>query len=163
MLHLQDGPAQGHYISNRDIYFVRAAVDVATGKKRLLDQLANQPKYTERVYVYERDTSIPTGHALVRKSGGGGRGAHCVGSFSAGYFHRPDIDGETVRSIPAWQAWVRANAPAGLIDPTTGHPLGEKMSQEEFEWSVLANPALDVGDIIDAPESGADVRREWHV
>ena len=113
---LEDGPAAGTYSVRRAPYFLRA-VGHASGHTDLLDQLNDEPLETELVYVYEAipgtiwdpDTLARTGTFLCPPPGASGR-----------YRHRPDVDGEQLRTTAAWRAWARSQpAPVELLDGVT--------------------------------------------
>jgi hypothetical protein len=114
---LGDGPAAGRFSVRRAPYFLRAVVD-EYGKVDILDQLNDEPARAELVYVYEADGPLFDPDALAR-----------TGTFlcpppaaSGRYRHRPDVDGQTVRTTVAWRAWARAQpAPEGptLLDGVT--------------------------------------------
>lgn len=97
MLRLQDGPAKGDYLCRRAPVFLRAVVDETTGEGDCLDQLCDEPKRSEKVYVYERLGTAEVIHLNSRKT---------HGFFEFGrYRHVPDVDGEALRDNAAWQAW----------------------------------------------------------
>lgn len=112
---LEDGPCAGTYSVRRAPHFLRAVRFEA--KQDLLDQLDDEPRLGERVYVYEAipgtifdpDTLARTGTFLCPPPGASGR-----------YRHRPDVDGEALRTTAAWRAWARAQpAPIALLDGVT--------------------------------------------
>ena len=70
LLILSDGPAEGHYETQRAPLFLRAVVPTR-GKKDVLDQLDDVPGEGERVSVYRRTNSA----AAVRPWTSSGRWA----------------------------------------------------------------------------------------
>ena len=112
---LEDGPAAGRYSVRRAPYLMRA-VGHASGHTDLLDQLNDEPLETELVYVYEAipgtivDWSQHRDWIICPPPGASGR-----------YRHRPDVDGETLRTTAAWRAWARAQPTADpVVDGVTG-------------------------------------------
>ncbi len=114
---LVDGPAAGTYSVRRAPYFLRAVMNNRSGTRDLLDQLNDEPRPIEAVYVYEAepgslwdpDMLARTGTFICPPPGAHGR-----------YHHRADVDGEQLRTTAAWRAWARAQpAPAELLDGIT--------------------------------------------
>lgn len=113
---LLDGPAAGRYGVRRAPHFLRAVVARSDGRVDLLDQLHDEPRPIEDVHVYEAtgptwdaESSARRGTFLCPPPGASGE-----------YRHRPDVDGETVRTTAAWRAWARAQLVVSveLYDPT---------------------------------------------
>jgi hypothetical protein len=114
---LEDGPAAGRYTVRRAPHFLRAVVSRSDGRVDLLDQLNDEPRPVEAVYVYEAepgsifdpDTLARTGTFLCPPPAASGR-----------YRHRADVDGEALRTTAAWRAWAREQpATVPLLDGVT--------------------------------------------
>lgn len=114
---LEDGPAAGIYSARRAPHFLRAVVARSDGRVDLLDQLYDEPRPIEDVFVYEAepgsvfdpDTLARTGTFLCPPPGASGR-----------YHYRADVDGEELRTTAAWRAWARAQpASVPLLDGIT--------------------------------------------
>lgn len=117
---LEDGPAAGRYSVRRAPYFLRAVVG-RTGHRDLLDQLHDMPMEGEAVHVYE---AVPgtivdwsQRHDIIVCPTPGASGQ---------YRHRPDIDGEPLRTTEAWRSWARSQPTAEpVVDGVTGKPRAE--------------------------------------
>jgi len=101
MLQLVDGPCQGTYLVKRAPQFLRAVFG-KDGKTDVLDQIEDTPEVSESVYVYEREGA----HGWIHLHGTKVHGFYAMGI----YHYLPDVDGETLRDNPTWQAWATARA-----------------------------------------------------
>jgi hypothetical protein len=120
---LADGPAAGRYSVRRAPHFLRAVR--FENVQDVLDQLNDEPRLGEKVYVYELDASEPhfdpdvwarTHNAFICPTPGA----------SGTYRHRPDVDAEALRETSSWRAWCRAQQVAvPLVDGVTLEPVGE--------------------------------------
>ena len=97
-----DGPAAGRTLALQRAPIYLRLVYGLDGKWDALDQVDDQPDPGETVHVYRRTKY--TGKALVRLGGRLG----CVWMHLADYRWMAEIDGETLRDNPTWQAWTRA-------------------------------------------------------
>lgn len=112
---LLDGPAAGRYGTRRAPHFLRAVVSRSDGRVDLLDQLHDEPRPIEDVYVYEATGPTWDAESMVRQ----GTFVCPPPGASGEYRHRTDVDGETVRTTADWRAWARAQpAAVALYDPT---------------------------------------------
>lgn len=101
MLNLIDGPVQGVYACKRAPHFLRAVVDT-NDEKDCLDQIADLPKLTERVYVYELQGEAGSVHL---------HGSKISGWYALGdYKYLPGVDGEKLRDNESWQRWCSQQA-----------------------------------------------------
>jgi hypothetical protein len=82
MIRLLDGPAAIEAEARRAPALVRAVVD-ADGRIDVLDLLFDEPRPTERVFVYR-----------------------AVPGASGDYRWMPEVDGEGLRATKDWRAWV---------------------------------------------------------
>lgn len=101
--------------------FLRAVVNRA-GEKDILDQLDDEPKAQEKVYVYVMVASGGTMHVRSRIRGMSGFYA------SAEYEWLEDVDGELLRDNQAWHEWVvsKAESLGYTVDRETGKAEKEK-------------------------------------
>jgi hypothetical protein len=113
---LEDGPGAGRYSIARAPWFLRAVVSRVDGKVDLLDQLTDEPHEDEAVHVYEAvaGTLFTLAAGIIV----------CPPVSASGtYRHRPDVDGERLRTADAWRAWARSQpAPVPLVDGLTAEP-----------------------------------------
>jgi hypothetical protein len=100
MLELVDGPCKGNYMVKRAPVFLRAVLDKA-GEKDVLDLVEDTPKDSETVYIYQREGSAGQVHINAAKV----KGFYAM----AKYHYLPNVDGETLRDNPSWQAWATAH------------------------------------------------------
>lgn len=105
-----DGPAGGKSIDLRRCpHFLRVVISEA-GELDALDQLSDEPRADEKVYVYEIEPGS-WGEVYVRP---GGRFEH------GRYRHLAHADGEAVRETEAWRKWTAAEnekRQLGLLAP----------------------------------------------
>ena len=113
LLILSDGPAEGHYETQRAPLFLRAVVPTR-GKKDVLDQLDDVPGEGERVSVYRR-TNSAAASMLICRSGHGGSSSRITGT--AEYEHLAGVDGEALRDKPTWQEWCTHQADVDAVEP----------------------------------------------
>ena len=121
MLKLLDGPVAGVFLVNRAPMFLRAVIDDRTNEKDVLDQIDDEPKSTESLFVYEIQGAAGWVHLLMSPRSKSG-------FFAAGeYKHIDEIDGEpidtkAIRNNDTWRAWVMARTKArGLVvNPING-------------------------------------------
>jgi len=97
MLNLLDGPVKGIYYCKRAPVFLRAVID-ANGDKDCLDQINDEPKPTEKVYIYKLQGEPGQIHLYGTKI----RGFYAMGDYE----HLPDVDGEKLRDNHLWQEWA---------------------------------------------------------
>ena len=116
LLTLSDGPAEGHYETQRAPLFLRA-VAPTRGKKDVLDLLDDVPRQGERVSVYRRTNSAAASMFICR-SGRGGSSSVITGT--AEYEHLAGVDGEGLRDNDTWRRWVQDQVDAGATDPAGG-------------------------------------------
>lgn len=112
MITLIDGKVEGTYLVKRAPIFLRAVIDERTGDKDVLNELDDEPRPTEKVYIYKLfDDTSP-----VHLNFGGGKGGFYV---MGKYRHLPDVDGETLRETEVWRAWCIAHTEE-VVDKDTG-------------------------------------------
>lgn len=106
-----DGPAAGQILNIKRLpLMLRVVQDSLTGEWDALDQLADVPNPSERIYVYRLDGQPSV--AFVDFRGKSGRREGCrmlIGKYRL-WPVQPAED--VLRSIPDWQAWCYANAEA---------------------------------------------------
>ncbi len=78
--------------------FLRAVRD-GFGNTDVLDQIVDNPKDIEQVFVYQREGMAGAVHICGAKNL---RGFYAV----AKYRYLPDIDGQNLRDINSWQKWA---------------------------------------------------------
>ena len=111
MITLNDGPAAGSYAVTRAPKYIRAVVG-PLGKRKVLDQLTDDPNPTERVYVYVRVDKAGT----IRLGVGGRRAViDQVGT----YRWLAVVDGDALRDRQAWRNWAIQHA-GGIVNIRTG-------------------------------------------
>jgi hypothetical protein len=119
---LLDGPAAGMELAlHRAPVYLRVVIDRQTGAIDALDQLDDEPRPGEAVYVYQGDPD--TLNALrediivcVR----GPDGLEAAATAQGDYRHRAAVDGEQLRTTAAWRAWATAQpGPAQLVATAT--------------------------------------------
>lgn len=128
----EDGPAAGVTIpAGRAPYFLRVVEGDprTTGRQwDVLDQLHDVPVPGERVHVYEAvPGTLFDPELFMRKTGT----FICPTPGAKGqYRHRPDVDGEQLRTTESWRAWARKSAthvelPDGrrMVDGVTLQPM----------------------------------------
>jgi len=105
---LLDGPAAGAKLAlHRAPVFLRVVIDRATGAVDALDQLDDTPRDGEDVHVYQGDRDhLFTLRADVFLCTRGPDGLRAVPTARGEYRHLPDVDGEQLRGIGNWRAWV---------------------------------------------------------
>lgn len=109
MIRLLDGPAKIETWTRRAPEFLRAVVN-AKGKVDVLDLLTDAPRPGERVFVYQAvpgTTSMRPDDSYVCIDDGKG-GYKQAADANGDYRHLPKVDGESVRTAPAWRTWVMA-------------------------------------------------------
>jgi hypothetical protein len=112
---LEDGPAAGTYSVRRAPHLLRAVVSRSDGRVDLLDQLHDEPRPIEAVFVYEAVAGTVFDPDMLARGGT----FLCPPPGASGKCrHRADVDGEELRTTEAWRSWARANAPADTIDVT---------------------------------------------
>lgn len=111
MLTLNNGPARGSYAVKRAPIYLRAVVNI-NGKADVLDQLEDTPKPREKVYVYHLVTEVGRVHLNMGSRRGSGTGFYVL----AGYEWVDDVDGEALRDMEAWRAWVREQFPDDTVN-----------------------------------------------
>lgn len=111
---LLDGPAAGVSLGLRRVpIFLRVVMDRRTGRVDALDQLADEPLPGEAVHVYQGVPGTMTAlRADIIVCVRGADGMQRAATGSGDYRHRPDVDGESVRSTTAWRAWCLAQPEA---------------------------------------------------
>lgn len=98
-----DGPAAGLTLSHaRAPHFLRVVCNGTSWD--LLDRLDDEPRPDEVVHVYQQVPGTHTGRTHIN----GGTPSTSGWYDSATYRHRPDVDGEQVRTTEAWRAWASA-------------------------------------------------------
>ncbi len=112
MITLVGGPVAGIYEVKRAPLFLRGVVDTVTKEIDVLNELADEPKPTEKVFVYKRQGEVTPVHLNF----GGGKGGFYA---MAEYRFLDDIDGELFRATEPWRTWCIANT-KGSVD----HELG---------------------------------------
>jgi hypothetical protein len=101
MVRFLDGPAANVVLSLRRVpMFLRVVID-ADGTVDALDQLDDEAKPSEEIWVYRLEGE-PTRMHVCRR--GPGRG--CSSVWHAEYRQCPQQPDEAVRDNAAWQAWV---------------------------------------------------------
>ena len=106
MLTLIDGPCEGSYMVKRSPLYLRAVVD-KNGEKDVLDQVEDQPKELETVYVYQREGNAGVVHINAAK---------VKGYFvMANYRYMAEVQGEDLRDNVAWQTWATEHAQGGKL------------------------------------------------
>lgn len=106
MIHFLDGPAKGVSLAlRRAPEFLRVVLDHATWQLDALDQLDDEPKASESIYVYRLAGDVGRGFFCRRGKG-------CLTFVEADYrlFDVQPAD-EEVRDRERWQAWAMAQAP----------------------------------------------------
>lgn len=118
MILLLNGPASGKMLSlRRAPRYLRVVID-QDGSIDALDQLDDQPKPTEVVYVYVLASDVSRGFACTRGKG-------CDPILSAEYMFRPQQpEDATLRDRCAWQRWCIAQARSKTTE-TTASSQGE--------------------------------------
>lgn len=96
MIRLIDGPVAGTYMVKRAPLFLRAVEDTVTGGKDVLDQLDDEPKATEQVFVYKLQGEA----GWVHLNFGGGKG----GYYATGKYKYLE-DGQALRETEAWRRY----------------------------------------------------------
>lgn len=111
MIRFIDGPAAGQVLTLKRLpLMLRVVQDSLTGKWDALDQLADVPNPSERIYVY-RSWGEPS-VAFVDYRGKGGRREGCRVLMGVYRFWPEQPTEEVLRSNPDWQAWCEANREA---------------------------------------------------
>ena len=96
MITLIDGPVAGTYLVKRAPLFLRAVEDSVSGEKDVLDQLDDEPKATEKVFVYKLQGEA----SWVHLNFGGGKG----GFYAMGKYKYLE-EGEALRGTEEWQRY----------------------------------------------------------
>ena len=96
---LVDGPCKGAYLVRRAPLYLRA-VQNEKGETDLLDQIEDTPAENEKVFVYQLEGNTGTIHIHGDKASGW--------YALAKYHYLPDVDGQSLRDNPTWQAWATA-------------------------------------------------------
>jgi len=99
MLELLDGPCKGTFLVKRAPDFLRAVID-KKGETDVLDQIEDTTKNTETVYIYKREGGWVDIHLCMSPRS---RSGYYV---MAKYRYLPDVDGQSLRDNPIWQAWA---------------------------------------------------------
>ena len=123
MIELLDGPAKGNYLVKRSPMWLRAVVNTKTNEMDLLDQIDDEPKKNEAVFIYRLQGEAGYMHVYARGKGGKSTsGFYATGQYKF-IIANPEIDTKALRDNLAWQVWVAAQAAKeGLtVDPLNGY------------------------------------------
>ena len=109
MMRFSGGPAHGASLSlSRAPLFLRVVIDQA-GTVDALDQLEDEPRAGEHIYVYRRDGEAT--HVHLQMAGPGGRGRRCRWELFAQYqIHEHQPSEATLRDQHRWQEWAQTEA-----------------------------------------------------
>lgn len=111
MITFLDGEAAGQTLMLRRAPKLLRVVKSSRGNWDALDQLNDQPKPTEKIFVYERrdDLEVSTYHLCIRGKGKGGSGYYYRASYSV--FPEQPADA-LIRTTDAWRSWASAQVGA---------------------------------------------------
>lgn len=115
---LVDGPCAGTFSVTRAPVYLRAVKARSDGHLDLLDQVADEPRPIEDVFVYRLDPEQP--HFDPQAWAEQHRSFICPPPGATGtYRWMPDVAGNLLRDTAAWREWARAQPfERPTIDPT---------------------------------------------
>jgi len=110
MITLIDGPVAGTYMVKRTPLYLRAVEDSVTGGRDVLDQLEDEPKATEKVFVYKLQGEASRVHLNFGRGKGG---YYAMGEYK--YLE----DGQAFRETEAWRRYCISHT-EGKVNLQTG-------------------------------------------
>lgn len=109
MIGLLNGPAEGVFAVRRAPYYLRAVVS-PNDKRDVLDQLGDEPRPRERVFVYRKVREGTTYHIKFSNR-------HDSGYYpDADYELVEGVDGQDLRDNAAWRAWCLSQPEATTLE-----------------------------------------------
>jgi hypothetical protein len=103
-----DGPAADQSLMLRRAPFFLRVVQSRNGTWDALDQIDDEPKATEKLFVYVRVGGFTEMHLCARGGGKSAAGWYQLANYR---LHEEQPDDATMRSRERWQAWCQEKGP----------------------------------------------------
>lgn len=109
MISFLDGPAAGESLALHRAPKLLRVVRTRKGEWDALDQLDDEPKPSEQIFVYRRRDDLPISrlHLLCGRGRNSGSGWYWTASYSVLEVQPGEHD---TRTTAAWQAWATQHA-----------------------------------------------------
>lgn len=105
MVEFIDGPAAGESLALRRIPILLRVVQSRNGKWDALDQLDDEPKPTETIFVYRRRNDLGVSHYHICSRGRGKRESGIYWNAKYAFLPEQPAD-EEIRGTAAWRRWA---------------------------------------------------------